>query len=136
MNKNTGFTKLCKDLEKESKKSATSEIALTRQKVQEFIGGDRDKYIQLKAEADFEPSSTDSMGYVFSLLGFAVAALAFLYSVTLESAKTAMSPTVTIALLIELFIALHALSKIKIVNKWRKYILAVMNEFNPEQFEE
>lgn len=136
MRKDTVFFELCKLLEEVSIKSTESEIVLVRQKLKDYVNNDKDKYLQIKAEADFEPNATDSLGYVFSLLGFAVAALAFLFTVFSEFDKILMAFVVAVALIIELCVALRMLNKQKIVNKWRKYILAVINEFNPEQITE
>lgn len=133
MRKDTVFITMCKSLERASKESMESEVALVRKKVKEYVNGDKDKYIQLKAEVDFESNITDSFGYVFSLLGFAVAALAFLYSVASEFDKIATAIVVTSALLGELILAVIAVRRLGLINKWRRYIVTVINEFNPDQ---
>ena len=47
MDQDTALMVLCKVLEKASESSALSRIELTRQKVGEFINGDRNKFVQL-----------------------------------------------------------------------------------------
>ena len=133
MKKRTVLSELCKSMEETSNSSAELEIVIARQKVREYIKKDKDSYIQLKAEADFEPNATDSLGYVFSLLSFAISALTFIYSVTSFINPLAMTIIVAGALIGELLIALRMLDGFKLINKWRKYILAALAEINPEQ---
>ena len=56
MDQDTALMVLCKVLEKASESSALSRIELTRQKVGEFINGDRNKFVQLEAEVKDVPS--------------------------------------------------------------------------------
>ena len=127
MDQDTALMVLCKVLEKASESSALSRIELTRQKVGEFINGDRNKFVQLEAEVKDVPSYIVYNNYIFSLLGFAVAALAFVESVfPADNMKAAL---MLIVLAIELLIGWYMLTKEKLINKWKKYILAVIDEF-------
>lgn len=132
MSKDSPYIALCKILEEESKNSMKSEIAIARKKVQEYINGDKDKYLQLKAEAEYEPNGGEALSYVISFLGFAVAALAFAFTIFSTYNTYIMAMTVSIALIIEFVLAIRTLNKLKKSNRWKKYILAVINEFNPE----
>lgn len=127
MDQNTALMVLCKVLEKASESSALSRIELTRQKVGEFINGDRNKFVQLEAEVKDVPSYIVYNNYIFSLLGFAVAALAFVESVF--PADNMKAAVMLIVLAIELLIGWYMLTKEKLINKWKKYILAVIDEF-------
>mgnify|MGYP001728897979 CR=1 FL=1 len=127
MDQDTALMVLCKVLEKASESSALSRIELTRQKVGEFINGDRNKFVQLEAEVKDVPSYIVYNNYIFSLLGFAVAALAFVESVF--PADNMKAAVMLIVLAIELLIGWYMLTKEKLINKWKKYILAVIDEF-------
>ena len=127
MDQDTALMVLCKVLEKASESSALSRIELTRQKVGEFINGDRNKFVQLEAEVKDVPSYIVYNNYIFSLLGFAVAALAFVESVF--PADNMKAAVMLIVLAIELLIGWYMLTKDKLINKWKKYILAVIDEF-------
>ena len=127
MDQDTALMVLCKVLEKASESSALSRIELTRQKVGEFINGDRNKFVQLEAEVKDVPSYIVYNNYIFSLLGFAVAALAFVESVF--PADNMKAAVILIVLAIELLIGWYMLTKEKLINKWKKYILAVIDEF-------
>lgn len=127
MDQDTALMVLCKVLEKSSESSALSRIELTRQKVGEFINGDRNKFVQLEAEVKDVPSYIVYNNYIFSLLGFAVAALAFVESVF--PADNMKAAVMLIVLAIELLIGWYMLTKEKLINKWKKYILAVIDEF-------
>lgn len=127
MDQDTALMVLCKVLEKASESSALSRIELTRQKVGEFINGDRNKFVQLEAEVKDVPSYIVYNNYIFSLLGFAVAALAFVESVF--PADNMKAAVMLIVLAIELLIGWYMLTKVKLINKWKKYILAVIDEF-------
>ena len=126
MDQDTALMVLCKVLEKASESSALSRIELTRQKVGEFINGDRNKFVQLEAEVKDVPSYIVYNNYIFSLLGFAVAALAFVESVF--PADNMKAAVMLIVLAIELLIGWYMLTK-ELINKWKKYILAVIDEF-------
>ena len=93
----------------------------------EFINGDRNKFVQLEAEVKDVPSYIVYNNYIFSLLGFAVAALAFVESVF--PADNMKAAVMLIVLAIELLIGWYMLTKEKLINKWKKYILAVIDEF-------
>lgn len=127
MDQDTALMVLCKVLEKASESSALSRIELTRQKVGEFINGDRNNFVQLEAEVKDVPSYIVYNNYIFSLLGFAVAALAFVESVF--PADNMKAAVMLIVLAIELLIGWYMLTKEKLINKWKKYILAVIDEF-------
>lgn len=127
MDQDTALMVLCKVLEKASESSALSRIELTRQKVGEFINGDRNKFVQLEAEVKDVSSYIVYNNYIFSLLGFAVAALAFVESVF--PADNMKAAVMLIVLAIELLIGWYMLTKEKLINKWKKYILAVIDEF-------
>lgn len=127
MDQDTALMVLCKVLEKASESSALSRIELTRQKVGEFINGDRNKFVQLEAEVKDVPSYIVYNNYIFSLLGFAVAALVFVESVF--PADNMKAAVMLIVLAIELLIGWYMLTKEKLINKWKKYILAVIDEF-------
>lgn len=127
MDQDTALMVLCKVLEKASESSALSRIELTRKKVGEFINGDRNKFVQLEAEVKDVPSYIVYNNYIFSLLGFAVAALAFVESVF--PADNMKAAVMLIVLAIELLIGWYMLTKEKLINKWKKYILAVIDEF-------
>ena len=127
MDQDTALMVLCKVLEKASESSALSRIELTRQKEGEFINGDRNKFVQLEAEVKDVPSYIVYNNYIFSLLGFAVAALAFVESVF--PADNMKAAVMLIVLAIELLIGWYMLTKEKLINKWKKYILAVIDEF-------
>lgn len=127
MDQDTALMVLCKVLEKASESSALSRIELTRQKVGEFINGDRNKFVQLEAEVKDVPSYIVYNNYIFSLLGFTVAALAFVESVF--PADNMKAAVMLIVLAIELLIGWYMLTKEKLINKWKKYILAVIDEF-------
>lgn len=131
MSKSTIFEKMCKELKKRSKEDTRMEIVLAREKVEEYIENERDKYIQLKAEAESSLNTTESLGYTVSLLSFVVSTFAFIYSTVQGPENFIMEIFILIAFAIELCIILHLYYKMSYLNKWRKYILAVIDDYEP-----
>lgn len=127
MDDNKCLRKICKELERETTKSSfNNEISLVRKKISEYINGDRDKYLQLKAEVDFAPIEAESNNTILSTLGFVMASISLVLSTVLE---TDMAQICLACYALILIITLYYLQRNRKIHKWKKYILAVISEF-------
>lgn len=127
MSQNKALMILCKTLDKASEISSASTIELTRQKVREFINEDKDKFLQLKAEVKDQDGYTVSSSHVFSIMSFTISTLAFLNAALLVDEMEKF--LIAITLIFDLGIGLGMLRRVNTVNKWKKYILVVLDEF-------
>lgn len=132
MKRTTSLYELCKILEKKEKESYKTRIALTREEVANCVENDMDQYLQLKAEVETEPSTIDSLSQVFSMLAFALAAISFIYSTFSDTDKNFAVILSFLTLAAILLVALWLLRKFTPINKWQKYILAVIDECKPQ----
>ncbi len=132
MKHTSDLDELCKTLEKKEKESHKNRITLTREEVTNHIGNNMDQYLQLKAEVEAEPSTIDSLSQVFSMLAFALAAISFIYSTFSDTDKNFAVILSFLTLAAILLVALWLLRKFTPINKWQKYILAVIDECKPQ----
>lgn len=132
MKHTSDLDELCKTLEKKEKESHKNRITLTREEVTNHIGNNMDRYLQLKAEMETVPGTADPLSQLFSMLAFALAAVSFSYSATSDTDKTFAFVSSFLTLAAIYLIALWMLNKWSPINKWQKYILAVLDECKPQ----
>ena len=140
--KKNDFELLCDTLEKKR-----NYIADTRKEVNELIGENYDKYLQLKAETE-DMSYMDYTNSLLSVGAFVISVLSIFYNDITTNAKnlveitkgawwanlTYYSSNIMMLLIITVagvYPLLKSL-KYKSVGKWRKYIKAVLDEMEEE----
>lgn len=130
---------MCKKLDKASRKAKKNKIALARDEVVKYIENDRDKYLQLKAEVESIPETIESKNYIYSTLGFVIASLALLISAVSLCVKSDKALFALIILFFFIMLLLYTLYMSKcfsVMTMWKKYILAVIDEFKMEDMSE
>ncbi len=126
MKRTDDFTDLCMKLEKGcGKQCERNEIKCARLAVNEYINGDHDRYLKLKVDAE---ECLDTLGFnvrTMEIINFEIVSLTFLTLVAGSEKMNYIFLFAFVLLLIHIGLGMKRYTKI---GKWRKYILAVLDE--------
>ena len=128
MKRRKDFKAMCDRLEKNScsKMCEKNEIKCARKEVMKYIGKDKDNFLKLKAEAEDSQDIVSFYNLSLTIINFVIIGLSFILNVY---GTKQMGVVALIAFIIFLMIATKMMSNHDSVNKWRKYILIVLEEY-------
>lgn len=127
MKSTTDFKAMCDRLEKSLQKNCEkNEIKIVRKEVSGYIGKDKDNFLKLKAEAEGSQDTSSFYTLSLNIINFVVAGLSLIVAV---SGIKLIGLVAIIAFFVFLIAASKMMSNHNCVNKWRKYILIVLNEY-------
>lgn len=137
--KSTDFEQMCFDLQncKCGMCKKKNEIICARRALEQYIDKDHDKYLKIKAEAE-ELSFHRYSSLLFAIAAFSLSGITGLFDIWVKpfiekdyypiNTSIFLSCVFSIGLIIAIVKALMFPTKFSAVNKWRRYILAVLNE--------